>query len=278
MKRLLLACLAFVAVAAFAAPAFAQQSAPEIAFEFGAGFPEAAAGHEFRRGAGRCGELQGPHFRLHPLEQRQWPGLCARRRRSFWNSPRGNFCGEIGKGLYAWSFAHTVRIDKDDNIWAIDKGSDMIVKFNPGGRVIWVFGRRKESADDDTKPWEHVNPPLPPIDGLFRQPTDVAWDQRQHLHHRRLHQFARREIRQERQLGEVLGRAGNGPGPVPPPAFDRDRQGTTMSMLATARNHRIQVFDTDGKFLRMFSIDVPPEPGDTRRLWQHADGRETRAG
>jgi hypothetical protein len=26
-------------------------------------------------------------------------------------------------------------------------------------------------------------------------------------------------------------------------------------------NHRIQVFDTDGKFLRMFSIDVPPTPG-----------------
>ena len=33
------------------------------------------------------------------------------------------------------SFAHTVRIDKDDNIWAVDKGSDMVVKFNPDGRV-----------------------------------------------------------------------------------------------------------------------------------------------
>jgi DNA-binding beta-propeller fold protein YncE len=26
-------------------------------------------------------------------------------------------------------------------------------------------------------------------------------------------------------------------------------------------NRRVQVFDTDGKFLRMFSIDVPPAPG-----------------
>ena len=26
-------------------------------------------------------------------------------------------------------------------------------------------------------------------------------------------------------------------------------------------NRRIQVFDTEGKFLRMFTIDVPPEPG-----------------
>jgi streptogramin lyase len=46
--------------------------------------------------------------------------------------PKGEYLREIGKGLYAWSEAHSVRIDKDDNIWAIDKGSDMIIKFNPG--------------------------------------------------------------------------------------------------------------------------------------------------
>ena len=88
---------------------------------------------------------------------------------------KGEFMREIGKGLYAWSEAHTVRIDKDDNIWAIDKGSDMVIKFNQAGRVVWVFGRKMESADG-AKPWEHVNPPLPAIDGLFRQPTDVTWD------------------------------------------------------------------------------------------------------
>src|SRR5260370_41073773 len=36
-------------------------------------------------------------------------------------TPEGYFVREIGKNLYAWSFAHTVRIDKDDNIWATDK-------------------------------------------------------------------------------------------------------------------------------------------------------------
>ncbi len=40
----------------------------------------------------------------------------------------GKYVREIGKGLYAWSEAHTVRIDKDDNIWAIDKGSAMVVR------------------------------------------------------------------------------------------------------------------------------------------------------
>ena len=50
----------------------------------------------------------------------------------------GNFVREIGKGLYAWSEAHSVRIDKDDNIWAIDKGSNMVVVQPRGSRCLGV--------------------------------------------------------------------------------------------------------------------------------------------
>src|ERR1700742_95444 len=67
---------------------------------------------------------------------------------------KGKFVREIGKNLYAWAFAHTVRIDKDDNIWTTDKGSDMIVKFSPQGRVLMVFGRKSESSDTVAKPAE----------------------------------------------------------------------------------------------------------------------------
>ena len=59
---------------------------------------------------------------------------------------KGKFIREIGKNLYAWSYAHAVRIDKDDNIWVVDKGSDMILKMNPEGRVEWVFGRKGEAS------------------------------------------------------------------------------------------------------------------------------------
>src|SRR5262245_48744624 len=55
----------------------------------------------------------------------------------------GKFLREIGHNLYAWSYAHSVRIDKEDNIWVADKGSDMVVKFNPQGRVVMVFGRKQ---------------------------------------------------------------------------------------------------------------------------------------
>src|SRR5581483_5274695 len=34
----------------------------------------------------------------------------------------GKFVREIGHNLYAWSFGHTVRIDRGDNIWVTDKG------------------------------------------------------------------------------------------------------------------------------------------------------------
>src|SRR6266404_388147 len=87
----------------------------------------------------------------------------------------GKYLREIGKNLYAWSFSHAVRVDKDDNVWAIDKGSDMIVRFNPEGHVTMVFGRKKE-ASDEAAPWTRTTPPRAALIGQFRQPTDVAWD------------------------------------------------------------------------------------------------------
>src|SRR5450755_2370667 len=89
---------------------------------------------------------------------------------------KGKFLREIGHNLYAWSYAHTVKIDPQDNIWVTDKGSDVVVKFTPEGRVSMVFGRKQEASDDGTGPLKEVQPPLPPEDGLFRQVTDVAWD------------------------------------------------------------------------------------------------------
>ena len=77
--------------------------------------------------------------------------------------------------LLARSFGHAVRVDKDDNIWAIDKGSDMVIRFNPEGRVTMVFGRKQEASDETTGPLKHPVPPLPAEDGRFRQVTDVAF-------------------------------------------------------------------------------------------------------
>src|SRR5258708_31729651 len=80
-------------------------------------------------------------------------------------APDGKFLREIGHHLYAWSFAHTVKVDKEDNIWVTDKGSDMVIKFSPEGRVGLVFVRNQEASDEGTEPLKHVKPPLLPVDG-----------------------------------------------------------------------------------------------------------------
>ena len=51
----------------------------------------------------------------------------------------GRFVREIGHNLYAWSYAHAVKVDAQDNVWVADKGSDMVIKFSPKGRVAMVF-------------------------------------------------------------------------------------------------------------------------------------------
>src|SRR5207237_3147660 len=55
--------------------------------------------------------------------------LEPRSARLFEFNPDGTFLKEIGKNLYSKGWAHAVRVDKDDNIWLVDNGSDEIVKL-----------------------------------------------------------------------------------------------------------------------------------------------------
>ena len=81
---------------------------------------------------------------------------------------------------YGLSFAHGVRVDTNDNVWAIDEGSNMIIKVDPTGLVSMVLGRKPESID-----WweEHVERGVHEPEGerpqaqrgSYNRPTDVAW-------------------------------------------------------------------------------------------------------
>ena len=85
---------------------------------------------------------------------------------------KGKFVREIGKNLYAWSFAHTVKVDPADNIWVTDKGSDMVIKFTPDGRVAMVFGRKQEASDEETGPTKTSKAAPARREGRFaRSPT-----------------------------------------------------------------------------------------------------------
>ena len=199
--------------------------------------------------------------------------------------PSGKFIREIGKNLYGWSYAHAVRIDRQDNIWVVDKGSDLIIKFNPEGRVEWVFGRKGEASHyqvpPDTaatlsgllqragvqvtppKPNNPRNPPPVHQDGYFNQPTDVGWDAQGNAYF--TDGYVNSRVAKASNRGEWLaswGSLGSGPGQFDTP------HGVAVGpngdlFVADRGNRRVQVLDSNGKFLRQFTIDVPV-PADAR--------------
>ena len=128
----------------------AQQAAPDIPFDSAPNAVKLPAGMYL-------GEVSGVavnskrHIFLFSRGNTTGPAYAASAAQLLEFDADGKFLGEIGHNLYAWSFAHTVRVDKDDNIWAADKGSDMVIKFNPEGKVIMVFGRKQEASDEGTE-------------------------------------------------------------------------------------------------------------------------------
>ena len=174
--------------------------------------------------------------------------------------PNGRFIREIGHNLYAWSFAHTVKVDRHDNIWVTDKGSDMVIKFSPDARVDMVFGRKQEASDESTGPLKHPNPPLPAEPGRFRQVTDVTWDAADNAYISDGYINSRvAKVDKDGNWVKSWGDRGNGPGQFNTPhSIAADAQNNIY--VADRANRRIQVFDGDGKFVRQFTIDVPVPP------------------
>jgi len=172
----------------------------------------------------------------------------------------GKFVREIGHNLYAWSYAHTVKVDAEDNIWVTDKGSDMVIKFNPEGRVAMVFGRKQEASDDGTGPLKDASPPLPPEDGMFRQVTDVAWDKFMNTYISDGYVNSRiAKVDKDGKWLKSWGEPGSKPGQFDTPhSIAVDAGGSVY--VADRGNRRIQVFDGEGKFLREITIDVPFDP------------------
>ena len=255
MKRLLVLAL-FLAVT----PAlFAQQAVPEIPFDSVANFFKLPADLHFGEASGVAVNSKG-HIFVFNRGTTTGPAYGATAAQILEFGPDGKYIREIGKNLYAWSFAHTVRVDREDNLWAVDKGSDMVIKFNPEGRVTMVFGRKKEASDDGAEPWKRVSPPRPPVDGQFRQPTDVTWDTQGNIFisdgyiNSRVAKFDKNG-----DWVKSFGEPGKGPSQFDTPhSIAADAKGNIY--VADRGNFRIQVFDPDGKLLREMKLEVPVPP------------------
>ncbi len=178
----------------------------------------------------------------------------------------GKFVREIGKGVYGIGYSHSVRFDKYDNLWVVDKGTNAVVKFNPAGYVTMNLGRRPEGPDDPADSYYRGGRGAPPVhvDGMFRQPTDVAWDSDDNIYisdgytNSRIAKFDKRGnwVKSWGSRGSGGPHADENPGMFSTPHnIGIDRQNNIY--VADRGNRRIQVFDTDGKFLRMIHLSVP---------------------
>ena len=273
MKRLIFSCLV---AGLFVVPA-AAQSVPELPFESVKFFQMPADVH-FGEIGGVAVNSRG-HVFVFSRGNSTGPSYMATAAQLLEFDQTGKFIREIGKNLYAWSYAHAVRIDKQDNIWVVDKGSDMILKFNQDGHVEWVFGRKGEASHFQVPPdyastlsnllkRSGVNVTIPadnnprnpvPVhrDNVFNQPTDVAWDSKGNSYFS--DGYVNSRVGKANARGEWVsswGSLGSGPGQFDTP------HGVAVSpkdevYVADRGNRRIQVFDTEGKFLRQFTIDVP---------------------
>lgn len=193
--------------------------------------------------------------------------------RLFQFDQNGRFVREIGQGTYAMNFAQQARVDPQDNLWVVDSGSNMLMKFDSEGRFLMVLGRKPESIGVRTGPGVPARvvdtPPAvtlpaggggrgganapPPGTGVrgdaFNRPADVTWDRTGNVYvadgfgaNNRIAKFTR-----DGNFIKSWGNTGAGQG-----QFNRIRgiasDAAGNIYVADSGNNRIQVFDGEGTF------------------------------
>ena len=147
-------------------PAKARAMTPEIPFESVPNFFKLPPGLYMGEGVGVATNSKGHVFVYSRSGET----------RLFEFDQTGAFVKEFASGSYGVSFAHAVRVDKDDNVWAVDEGSNVIMKFNPDGKLLMVLGKRPDPLEQlSLMPgggqYSGANKPY-----SFHRETDVAWD------------------------------------------------------------------------------------------------------
>jgi hypothetical protein len=157
-----------------------------------------------------------------------------------------------GPDNYAASFAHSVRVDKYDNVWMVDEGSGMIVKFDPNANVKMTLGRKPEAIDYMERYLERgekVTERYPVGNmGTFNRETDIAWNAQDEAFVSDGYGNSRVvKIAKDGVWVKTVGTHGSGDNQFSTPhGIATDAQGNVY--VGDRGNFRIQVYDSDLNF------------------------------
>jgi len=236
----------------------AQSSPPEIAFDSNPDFFKLPSDMNFGEVLGIATNSKGQFVVLNHPGTYGGPVFGAASTQLLLFDENGKYLHEIGRGVYGLGYAHSVRFDKYDNLWVVDKATNSVMRFNPSFRVTMNLGRREEGPDEHHY-IEFARGDAPPqhVDGEFRGSTDVAWDSADNIYvsdgyfNSRVAKFDKHGY-----WIRSWGSRGNQPGQFNTPHnIGVDHQNNIY--VADRGNRRIQVFDTDGKYLRSIVLNAP---------------------
>jgi len=165
----------------------------------------------------------------------------------------GNFVKEIGKGYYGFEFAHSVRVDLQDNIWTVDEGTNTVTKFSPDGKFLMVLGHRPAAVEGAVA--TVFGPNAPAQKYIFCRPTDVGWDPQGNIFVS--DGYCNNRVVKYDKDGRFLAqsgseKAGSGPGEYNlPHGLQVDGHGHVW--VADRTNNRYQELDNDLKPLKSYT-------------------------
>ena len=182
--------------------------------------------------------------------------------RLFEFSPTGAYIREIGQGVYGFLFAQAVRVDSRDHIWVVDRGSDMVIEFDPEARIVKTMSRKPESVT--------IEPRASAGGGgeggggrgggrgavagdNFNRPTGIAWDAAGDTFVSDGYMNARvAKMDPTGKFVKSFGSKGKGDGQFDMPnSIAVDAAGNVY--VADLGNKRIQVFDNDGNYKTQYA-------------------------